>query len=549
MSNTSISGHVNAYSPTAQNRPKASRQATVEPYLNHLGYDEPFISHLLITDWHITLAKGNCVLLRCLSCSSEKSVESLYRAYRAGKQLDHKEGCSHLKSSNFTTLPSYENYNDRLKSFSGNERYFHHISKESLAQAGFYYAEQQSTRKDVVKCFCCHINIHQFEDGDTAWGEHRTHVESSEYFQDCKFIDGSDKTKWHFNCESAVEQTIEIRQILQLQGYDERDIDSAVGTLYPNGTEYWVPRDLIIAIKKKRAIKEAALRLKPDLRFNFDEQPEIGQNHPKQSQPYSNPATRENGCTGEASEHAPLPPFTRPHGYDVPYMQPQKKNQNQTVKPLGKLELKNIYDVSAKDPFIQKPVTTLPQPQTPEPVIPAHALNTAKQMGFQSEMILRAGAKLHANKIEITCNALITELQQPTTEPQLDINEVIESFNNLSTVEGRPENVLSAVNGGTISGTVSSGNPGGRTVYSKTSDEKLVSKKSTPKAEVTAPAGEPQEITKENECCICMEKEKCMVFTPCNHLSTCDPCSKELTGKPCPICRVPIKHCIKIFRS
>jgi len=46
-------------------------------------------------------------------------------------------------------------------------------------------------------------------------------------------------------------------------------------------------------------------------------------------------------------------------------------------------------------------------------------------------------------------------------------------------------------------------------------------------------------------CLICTEKEKCVAFTPCGHMCSCDGCSTQL-GQ-CPMCRQPIQNRIKIF--
>ena len=52
------------------------------------------------------------------------------------------------------------------------------------------------------------------------------------------------------------------------------------------------------------------------------------------------------------------------------------------------------------------------------------------------------------------------------------------------------------------------------------------------------------EIT-ENQCSICLDNKKCMLFSPCNHVSSCHRCSKKI--KMCPICREAIKDSIIIY--
>ena len=46
-----------------------------------------------------------------------------------------------------------------------------------------------------------------------------------------------------------------------------------------------------------------------------------------------------------------------------------------------------------------------------------------------------------------------------------------------------------------------------------------------------------------NECVICMDAEKDIVFMPCGHLYTCETCSSKVTK--CPMCRQVITNRIK----
>jgi hypothetical protein len=39
----------------------------------------------------------------------------------------------------------------------------------------------------------------------------------------------------------------------------------------------------------------------------------------------------------------------------------------------------------------------------------------------------------------------------------------------------------------------------------------------------------------EEQCCVCLDNKKCMVFTECGHLCVCHSCSTKL--KICPVCR------------
>jgi hypothetical protein len=49
----------------------------------------------------------------------------------------------------------------------------------------------------------------------------------------------------------------------------------------------------------------------------------------------------------------------------------------------------------------------------------------------------------------------------------------------------------------------------------------------------------------DNECCVCFEKEKDIVFAPCGHYICCETCGNNLNPRLCPICRSDIKQIVK----
>jgi E3 ubiquitin-protein ligase LRSAM1 len=57
------------------------------------------------------------------------------------------------------------------------------------------------------------------------------------------------------------------------------------------------------------------------------------------------------------------------------------------------------------------------------------------------------------------------------------------------------------------------------------------------------PADEPDE---DNECCICMDDSRQIVFLPCGHVCTCKTCGVPLAK--CPLCRVDIAQKINLYR-
>lgn len=58
---------------------------------------------------------------------------------------------------------------------------------------------------------------------------------------------------------------------------------------------------------------------------------------------------------------------------------------------------------------------------------------------------------------------------------------------------------------------------------------------------------EQHEISLENACKICLDKNADILFQPCNHCASCGSCSVSL--KTCPVCRKPIATKTKIFFS
>lgn len=63
---------------------------------------------------------------------------------------------------------------------------------------------------------------------------------------------------------------------------------------------------------------------------------------------------------------------------------------------------------------------------------------------------------------------------------------------------------------------------------------------------------EREDSTTENDseqCDICMDNKKCMLYNPCNHMASCNTCAKDIWEKTkmCPICRETIQKFIYVF--
>ena len=63
---------------------------------------------------------------------------------------------------------------------------------------------------------------------------------------------------------------------------------------------------------------------------------------------------------------------------------------------------------------------------------------------------------------------------------------------------------------------------------------------------------EIQQLKKENQqlkdqrlCKICREKDRTVVFLPCGHMCSCEPCAERL--RKCPICNILIRATVKAF--
>jgi hypothetical protein len=57
----------------------------------------------------------------------------------------------------------------------------------------------------------------------------------------------------------------------------------------------------------------------------------------------------------------------------------------------------------------------------------------------------------------------------------------------------------------------------------------------------------PSSTSSVSECKVCFNKTASVLFTPCNHCSTCSDCSLSLSEDKCPICRTLITHKLKIY--
>ena len=50
----------------------------------------------------------------------------------------------------------------------------------------------------------------------------------------------------------------------------------------------------------------------------------------------------------------------------------------------------------------------------------------------------------------------------------------------------------------------------------------------------------------ENNCCVCLDKPRNMMITPCNHLCLCQGCAHTATNE-CPLCRGPVGSVEQVY--
>jgi len=55
------------------------------------------------------------------------------------------------------------------------------------------------------------------------------------------------------------------------------------------------------------------------------------------------------------------------------------------------------------------------------------------------------------------------------------------------------------------------------------------------------------EKTEDNECLLCLDNKKDIVFIPCGHVSMCSGCANKFTNTECPCCRKTIEYMYKIY--
>ena len=134
-------------------------------YRNWLKGDMPLSVH--------QKCNPRCAFLHTLTCKSK-----LVKDQRLNKLILQPEGISCTVPNESVTLefPDYTNQATRLQSF----KYWGGVlPKEELAEAGFYMI----ARRDVVRCFSCHVVLQDWERTDNVIEEHQRHRPNCEFLK------------------------------------------------------------------------------------------------------------------------------------------------------------------------------------------------------------------------------------------------------------------------------------------------------------------------------------------------------------------------------
>ena len=95
--------------------------------------------------------------------------------------LNQEKGQEYIKVVKSDNEEPYNSYERRLLSFSGWD-YQSIKSKESLAEAGFYY----TGHLDLVRCFNCKLGLSQWSLEDCPWEKHAQHNQNCGHLKQCK---------------------------------------------------------------------------------------------------------------------------------------------------------------------------------------------------------------------------------------------------------------------------------------------------------------------------------------------------------------------------
>ena len=107
-----------------------------------------------------------------------------------------------VQQSNFTLeFPDYADQGTRLQSF----KYWGGVlPKEELAEAGFYMI----ARRDVVRCFSCHVVLQDWEKTDNVIEEHQRHSPECAFLKEYLFANSSKSNQSSLGTTTTVSKEV-----------------------------------------------------------------------------------------------------------------------------------------------------------------------------------------------------------------------------------------------------------------------------------------------------------------------------------------------------
>ncbi|XP_065906481.1 baculoviral IAP repeat-containing protein 7-B-like isoform X2 [Dysidea avara] len=148
-----------------------------------------------------------CAFLHTLTSKTKPTLEKPNRSHVPDFSIDVPNEIVTLE------FPDYTDQATRLQSF----KYWGGVlPKEELAEAGFYMI----ARRDVVRCFSCHVVLQDWEKTDNVIDEHRRHN------PECSFLKGHLYQSSLGNITSVTESSVEVPVTLQ-SGLDRIQIQSS----------------------------------------------------------------------------------------------------------------------------------------------------------------------------------------------------------------------------------------------------------------------------------------------------------------------------------
>ncbi|XP_033098546.1 baculoviral IAP repeat-containing protein 7-like [Anneissia japonica] len=450
------------------------------------------------------------------------------------------------------------------------------MQPRALAKAGFYYTQT----RDVVKCFACNGEISNWKVIDVPMTQHTM------LFPECPFVQGEDvgneklTTTDVMNAQHAVvyrEPSTKLPPVQKIESKNKSQISQTAKV-----TDQW---SSIPSHSSRRPLTRAqhpqfgneAERLKT-FRYWPSSAPEAaplataGFFHTGENDNvkcfYCNGGLRNwEPCDDPWTEHAKWFPkcdwLIQQRG--EPFVQYvianfPVQNQNLPLQPPAPPIPSPGFDTvqGTARPSVnlnaQPPLTTTNQTAIKKRM-ESRIVNFVIEMGFPRRKIKRiiegqvSRNEDEFNTIQSLVDALLAEPDEPGDYEEEPLENATSSTDPKSKMADDDEAKAAAKtkiieSSNTVTEKMAALNVGGSTPQPKSSAS------STLEEEASLPTSiqdELRELRDKRTCKICMDNEINVLFTPCGHLVACEQCARSI--QICPICRIPIKTCIKTYLS